>query len=61
MTLLLLSSTLIAASCIGMAYCILSEGRLESRDREREILIIRLARASLQDELDLPRHSPAGH
>jgi len=60
MTLLLVSSTLIAAACIGMAYCILSEGRLESRDRERAILIARLARFSLQDELDLPRQLPAG-
>jgi hypothetical protein len=60
MTLLLVSSTLIAAACIGMAYCILSEGRLESRDREREILIARLAHLGLRDEVDLPRQLPAG-
>jgi len=61
MALLVVSSTLIAATCIGMAYIILNVGRCERRDHEQHVLIARLAGLSPQDERDLLKHLIAGH
>lgn len=60
MTLLLLSSAIIATTSLGMAYCILNEGRCERQEQERMILIARLARFTLQDEPDMLGHPNAG-
>lgn len=61
MTLLVVSSAVIAITCIGMTLCILSGRRLGYQQSEREMFVARLARFSLQDEPDMPRHLPAGH
>lgn len=59
MALLVLSSTVIAAACIGMGLCVLNGRRFEREEKDRVILIARLALLDLRDEQDMLRLLPA--